>query len=123
MAIEIRVRTRWHDRAFMRRLETANERDLGRMAAWGARRAKQTLSEPYPPASKPGEAPHRRTGRLRASVDFEQVEKYRWRWGVVFGLKYGRYLEEGTTRMDARPYLRPSLEWVIHKWRRFMKGI
>lgn len=32
----------------------------------------QELDTPYPPASKPGESPHKRTGNLQAGVSHEQ---------------------------------------------------
>ena len=62
-----------------------------------------TLSENhFPPASAPGEVPHRRTGRLATS------------WFVVASANgaalrssapYASFLQQGTDRMEARPYL------------------
>jgi hypothetical protein len=43
----------------------------GAMSVLGAKssaRVKASLAEPYPPASKPGESPHLRTGKLQAGV-------------------------------------------------------
>jgi hypothetical protein len=64
--------------------------------------AKISLSEAYPPASSPGEPPHRRTGRLRASVAFE-VDGFVGRVGT--NVHYGRILELNR----GRPWLRPAL--------------
>lgn len=56
--------------------------------------------------SKPGEPPHVQTGRLRASISHE-VTGVTARVGT--NLEYGRYLELGTRKMAARPWLRRSL--------------
>lgn len=58
--------------------------------------------------SKPGEPPRKQRGRLRSSVAVDvDVSAARARVGT--GLKYGRYLELGTQKMAARPWLRRSL--------------
>lgn len=67
--------------------------------------------------SKPGNPPYKQTGRLRGSIAWELV-------GVGRGLsvpvgrvgtnvRYGRWLELGTKRMAARPFLEVNL--VKHK--------
>jgi HK97 gp10 family phage protein len=53
--------------------------------------------------SKPGDPPHKQTGRLLASVAFE-IQGLIGRVGT--NLKYGRWLELGTRKMKARPWLR-----------------
>ena len=60
-------------------------------------------------ASAPGEPPAVDSGTLINSIstlpggtEFEAV--------VTVGAEYGAYLEFGTQRMDARPYVRPALE-------------
>lgn len=61
--------------------------------------------------SEPGKGPAVRTGRLRASIT--------WRLGddaiglyadIGSAVLYAPYVELGTSRMLARPYLRPALE-------------
>lgn len=70
--------------------------------------ARQSISIPYPPASAPFEAPRMRTGDLRDSlqmiVDSENLR-------VIIGtdIGYGKFLELGTSRMQARPFLLPAL--------------
>ncbi|MGO5158670.1 MULTISPECIES: hypothetical protein [unclassified Bilifractor] len=65
----------------------------------------------YPPASAPGEVPHMRSGNLRNL----------WTFGVrggsgnitVFGepgVNYAGYLEEGTRKMAARPFVDKIIE-------------
>ena len=56
--------------------------------------------------SAPGEPPRKQTGRLRASVTWEQ-ENITARVGS--NVKYARYLELGTRLMQARPWLRRAL--------------
>ena len=62
--------------------------------------------------SKPGEAPHKQTGRLRASVTHEVVGLI---GRVGTNLKYGRWLELGTWLVAARPWLRPSLAACLNQ--------
>lgn len=79
----------------------------------------QALSTAYPPASSPGEFPHRRSGLLVNSVT-SAVEQF----GsvtiltVISNAPYSAHLEYGTERMDARPFMGPTRdEWapVIHQ--------
>ncbi len=72
-------------------------------------RAKELITEPYPPASAPGQPPHRRTGRLRASISHSAVDQSTLTVRVGTNVKYGMYLELGTRKMAARPWLRPAL--------------
>jgi len=83
-------------------------RDLARRAVRVESQAKINAS--HSPPSVPGSGPAVRTGRLRASIT--------WTLGVdALGLyadigspvEYAAYVEEGTDRMAARPYLRPAL--------------
>lgn len=57
--------------------------------------------------SRPGEPPHKQTGRLQSSVTRE-VDDQRARVGT--NVVYGRYLELGTRKMAPRPWLRRSLD-------------
>ncbi len=62
--------------------------------------------------SAPGEVPAVDTGILRASIAHEVVEDKNGVAGFVgveSAVKYGLWLELGTRRMDARPFLRPAL--------------
>lgn len=56
--------------------------------------------------SKPGDPPHKQGGELQGSVAWSMV-------GVVARvgthIKYGRWLELGTSKMAARPWLRRAL--------------
>jgi hypothetical protein len=63
--------------------------------------------------SSPGNPPHVQTGRLRGSVAWV-VERNGKMLVVRVGtnVKYGRSLEMGTKKLQARPWLRPAL--AIH---------
>jgi HK97 gp10 family phage protein len=76
---------------------------LSRAAISVSRHAKQLVSVAGPSASRPGSPPHKQTGRLRASIAWELVGDDRARVGT--NVKYGRYLELGTSRMSPRPWL------------------
>lgn len=56
--------------------------------------------------SRPGEPPRKQLGHLRRSVAREVVSL---KGRVGTNVKYGRWLELGTGRMAARPWLRRSL--------------
>lgn len=58
-----------------------------------------------------GSYPKVRTGHLRRSIYNKIIEKNQNIIGVVgTNVIYGRFLEEGTKRMKARPFLRPAVE-------------
>lgn len=85
-------------------------RDLARRALQVETAAKLNLSGPFPPASFPGEPPHLRTGRLRASVTWELGQDALGLYAAVgTNVDYGRYLEDGTDRLAARPWLKSAL--------------
>jgi hypothetical protein len=77
----------------------------------------QTLNvsnpRPYDTPSKPGEPPRKRTGWLQRNVLYELDEKtLSGRVGITRNARYGLYLELGTRRMAARPWLLATLQKV-----------
>lgn len=58
--------------------------------------------------SDPGEPPRKQTGRLRGSVAHE-VDRDKLTARVGTNVVYGRWLELGTSKMAARPWLRRAL--------------
>lgn len=60
-------------------------------------------------ASKPGSPPNTDTGRLVQSIQFEFLDNGA---SSVVGtnVKYGKYLEFGTSKMAARPWLQPAFD-------------
>jgi HK97 gp10 family phage protein len=58
--------------------------------------------------SKPGDPPHKQTGRLRSSVTYEVLDgELIARVGT--NVKYAKWLELGTKNMAPRPWLRRAL--------------
>jgi HK97 gp10 family phage protein len=55
-----------------------------------------------------------RTGRLRDSIRARQLGPTSW--VVEIGVDYGGYVEFGTSRAPARPYMRPAFEKVKAKF-------
>ena len=58
------------------------------------------ISKPYPPPSRPGQYPHRRTGFLHDTVTVQR----KGRKLFVRVPTYGRFLQEGTSKMQARKF-------------------
>lgn len=69
----------------------------------------ENLNTPYPPASDPGEFPHKRTGNLQASV-YYQFDRRRFTGDIIVDAPYAVYLEEGTQKMQERPFLQPTID-------------
>lgn len=61
-------------------------------------------------ASKPGEPPNRDTGVLQAGLRVEQPSAFVGR--VVSGAPYAGALEFGSSKIAARPYMRPARDKV-----------
>jgi hypothetical protein len=77
-------------------------------------------------ASAPGDPPTVKKGGLRRAI---QVARPRRKsagslkgWQMSIRLKYARWLEDGTTRMEARPYVKPTLEIVSKRAPDIIKG-
>jgi HK97 gp10 family phage protein len=67
-------------------------------------------------ASRPGNPPHKQTGRLQGSITWELSRRGLFGRGLMArvgtNLTYGRYLELGTRKMRPRPWLRRSINEV-----------
>jgi HK97 gp10 family phage protein len=62
------------------------------------------LGVAYPPASRPGEPPRKRSGELQRDVTYE-VNERAGTASVGVTSAYGPFLERGTRYMSARPFL------------------
>lgn len=59
-------------------------------------------------ASAPGQAPAERMGGLRRSVRYAMNGSYQMRFGETE--LYGKFLEDGTKKMDPRPHVKVTVE-------------
>lgn len=72
--------------------------------------------------SKPGQPPHVQTANLKKSIAWDTPRRNIRRVGSTMNISKGGYslfLELGTTKMAARPYLRPA----VRKYRNQLRGI
>lgn len=83
------------------------EKNLDTAADAIASRQRQFLSTPYPPASTPGESPHRRSGDLKSNVQVVKPGPLVRQIGS--NTPYAAFLEVGTSKMAPRPWALKSL--------------
>jgi HK97 gp10 family phage protein len=69
--------------------------------------------------SQPGEPPAKVTGRLSASIS-HQTDKDKLIEYVGSNVRYAKFLELGTIKMAARPFLRSTLETERQNIQRFI---
>lgn len=62
-------------------------------------------------ASSPGQPPHVDTGHLKDSIRFAMTGEYEGE--VAAGAEYAAYLEFGTSRMAARPFMTPAVDHQV----------
>lgn len=63
-------------------------------------------------SSQPGYPPNVDTGTLRASIRWDRISPFTRE--IMDGVEYGIELEDGTERIQARPFMGP----VFYDWRR-----
>ena len=80
---------------------------------------KRKINKPYPPASVPGRPPHRRTGFLHDRT--EVIRK--GRTFVIRTPQYGIWLEGGTRKMAARPFVLPTIENQKKRWTKRLNNL
>jgi hypothetical protein len=76
----------------------------------------------YPHPSRPGEPPRKRTGFLQRNVKYEITPEGVGRVGVVQNARYGAYLELGTRRVQARPWLLATVRANLDRLRAIIFG-
>lgn len=70
-------------------------------------------------ASAPGDAPNRDTGILQANIEISQPKPLVAR--VTSKAPYAAALERGTSKMAARPYMRPARDKMLPEAKRILK--
>lgn len=86
---------------------------MERAAIYVKRTMRRLISIPYPPASRPGQSPRKRTGRLRNSIQFWINRQTLQVWiGPDESAVYGLYLEFGAPRagLKKRPFIFKALK-------------
>jgi HK97 gp10 family phage protein len=102
------AKIKWHGDEFFKKLKDGEEKNLRRAGIHLKNEVKKAISDAYPPASEPDSEPHRRSGELRRSMA-EELDDSKMIERVGTNKVYGRYLEMGTSKMEKRPFLRPTL--------------
>lgn len=75
------------------------------------KKIKSNLSTPWPPASNPGQFPHKRTGNLQQAVDYWlNGQVLELQIGVNIDAPYWNWLEDGTKKMLARPFVMGTID-------------
>lgn len=92
------------------------------LGAEGERRAKELVAVQGPPRSSPGSPPHKDTGDLHESITHE-VDAGQMAVRIGTDLPYGLYLEVGTSKMAARPWLRRAMMDVASRADQILGGI
>ena len=71
----------------------------------------QLVATQYPPSSRRGEAPHRRTGRLQEEITFEVIQEYAiTELAVTSMAPYSIYLDDLSGGGLDRPYMSVLLD-------------
>ena len=93
------------------------EREAKRLVSTSARPMRGPRGgRKYASPSTPGEPPHVRLGALRASIGHALVQEGPLPSAIAGPTeKYGKWLEYGTRKMAARPFMRPALFNVAGK--------
>ena len=93
------VKVKWHGSIFNALLHKDLDKRLGRAANSYKRAVKNSFGTPG--------TPNIITGQLRDSISAVKISDLEWAIGS--DLEYASFLEFGTSKMPAKPFLRPML--------------
>lgn len=108
---------KWYGSKVLAKIEGKTERVLDRGSIMIVNKVKKIMRQPktgehYPRkvtrSSAPREAPAVQTGKLRGSIHWLKPKPFTRLIGT--NLAYGFFLEVGTSKMAARPFLRPAFK-------------
>lgn len=105
------MNSNWNGEQFFASVRERITRNVGKAATELREDYRTLIGIQGPPRSKPGEPPHRDTGDLQASLEVNGPAEQGDMIVASIGtrLAYGAYLEFGTSKMAARPWLVPGL--------------
>lgn len=114
----------WKDKEFQKELRRQLEIAMFKAVNHLEGRVKRNISGASPPRSAPGEFPHVDSGRLRQSIasEVDVIPGVAVVGRVGTNVEYAPYLEFGTARMAARPFLRPTLRKELRRIRNILIG-
>ena len=112
MAKAVKVKVNWHPAAF----NTALDKDLDRRVEKCAISYKQAVKNSF----GSGTTPNIVTGELKESIEAVKIGKLKW--GIGSAIKYVSFLEFGTSKMPAKPFLRPMLNLFGRKIQSFFRS-
>lgn len=102
------ARFRWNGGSAPWVVRNAIADGMERAAVVVRRTMRRLISVPYPPASAPGESPHKRTGNLYRNIDvWINRQTLTVHVGPTDAANYGIYLEYGAPRanLEPRPFM------------------
>lgn len=102
----------WHGASLTKKLQKHNKNNIRKATAFLEAQVKREVGKGRTRTmgpSKPGDPPHVDTGTLRKTI-FRKISLGGLSGIVGTPLKYGLFLELGTSRMAPRPYLRATLD-------------
>lgn len=114
----------YRTREFLDKVKTRVYAAMDATADLSVTTIKAEIGIQYPPASTPGNPPHRRTGNLQNGVqqitmeNENSVTSHIGSARVEGNPRVPSYLEFGTKRMAARPYMSPEFATAPPKFKR-----
>lgn len=106
MASATRIRRiKFNTGRIIKRNRRATTRALDKVTAEMTAAIQKKINKPSPPVSRPGRPPRRRTGFLHGNT---KVTRKGRTWNISTPL-YGIFLDGGTRKMAARPFLRITI--------------
>src|SRR5262245_50544411 len=118
------VKLEWHGDRVMHELKADLNAKLATVGELITSQMRRNLSTPGPEPSAPGEFPHAQSRRLRHAPTYE-ADPGNTSISIIVPVDYAGFLEAGSSRMQARPFimrtideLRPKIVSIMTKPRR-----
>lgn len=107
---------KWFGNLFKSKADRVMDKRFEEVGIVVSRHAKALVGVAYPPASSPGSPPHRRTGDFQRSITYEVRKKSGQPAVRIYSTSpYGNFLNDGTSRMAARPWRKPAYNQTVQQ--------